>query len=162
MAADGVSEFWCQLGGGFSNDALGIRRKRHTMRTCAVCAHLGDHARGRRAAGRGHGFGGRRHWQCAVSRGNLAHERRGSDWYTTAAERAHDRAVSQMVVQLVAIGEESGSLDDMLGRVGDFYEAEVDNLMDGLSSLLEPLIMAVLGVMVGGLVIAMYLPIIEL
>jgi type IV pilus assembly protein PilC len=67
-----------------------------------------------------------------------------------------------MVVQMVAIGEESGSLDDMLGKVADFFEAEVDNLVDGLSSLLEPLIMAVLGVVVGGLVIAMYLPIFKL
>lgn len=67
-----------------------------------------------------------------------------------------------MVVQMVAIGEESGSLDEMLGKVADFYEEEVDNLVDGLSSLLEPLIMAVLGVMVGGLVIAMYLPIFKL
>ncbi len=67
-----------------------------------------------------------------------------------------------MVVQMVAIGEESGSLDDMLGKVADFYEQEVDNLVDGLSSLLEPLIMAVLGVMVGGLVVAMYLPIFKL
>ena len=67
-----------------------------------------------------------------------------------------------MVVQMVAIGEESGSLDEMLGKVADFYEEEVDNLVDGLSSLLEPLIMAVLGVMVGGLVIAMYLPIFNL
>ncbi len=67
-----------------------------------------------------------------------------------------------MVIQMVAIGEESGSLDDMLSKVADFYEAEVDNLVDGLSSLLEPLIMAVLGVVVGGLVIAMYLPIFKL
>ncbi len=67
-----------------------------------------------------------------------------------------------MVVQMVAIGEESGSLDDMLGKVADFYEQEVDNLVDGLSSLLEPLIMAILGVVVGGLVIAMYLPIFKL
>ncbi|MGH8501846.1 MAG: type II secretion system F family protein [Gammaproteobacteria bacterium] len=67
-----------------------------------------------------------------------------------------------MVVQMVAIGEESGSLDDMLGKVADFFEAEVDNLVDGLSSLLEPLIMAVLGVVVGGLVVAMYLPIFKL
>jgi type IV pilus assembly protein PilC len=67
-----------------------------------------------------------------------------------------------MVVQMVAIGEESGSLDEMLGKVADFFEAEVDNLVDGLSSLLEPLIMAVLGVMVGGLVVAMYLPIFKL
>ena len=67
-----------------------------------------------------------------------------------------------MMVQMVAIGEESGSLDEMLSKVADFYEAEVDNLVDGLSSLLEPLIMAVLGVLVGGLVIAMYLPIFKM
>ena len=67
-----------------------------------------------------------------------------------------------MVVQMVAIGEESGALDEMLGKVADFYEDEVDNAVDSLSSLLEPLIMAVLGVLVGGLVIAMYLPIFKL
>ena len=67
-----------------------------------------------------------------------------------------------MMVQMVAIGEESGSLDEMLGKVADFYEEEVENLVDGLSSLLEPLIMAVLGVLVGGLVIAMYLPIFKM
>ncbi len=67
-----------------------------------------------------------------------------------------------MMVQMVAIGEESGSLDEMLGKVADFYEDEVDNLVEGLSSLLEPLIMAVLGVLVGGLVIAMYLPIFKM
>lgn len=67
-----------------------------------------------------------------------------------------------MVVQMVAIGEESGSLDSMLGKVADFYEQEVDNAVDALSSLLEPLIMAFLGVVVGGLVIAMYLPIFKL
>lgn len=67
-----------------------------------------------------------------------------------------------MVVQMVAIGEESGSLDEMLSKVADFYEEEVDNLVDGLSSLLEPMIMAILGVLVGGLVIAMYLPIFKL
>lgn len=67
-----------------------------------------------------------------------------------------------MVVQMVAIGEESGSLEQMLGKVADFYEQEVDNMVDGLSSLLEPLIMAFLGIVVGGLVIAMYLPIFKL
>ncbi len=67
-----------------------------------------------------------------------------------------------MVVQMVAIGEEAGSLDSMLGKVADFYEAEVDNAVDSLSSLLEPLIMAILGILVGGLVIAMYLPIFKL
>lgn len=67
-----------------------------------------------------------------------------------------------MMVQMVAIGEEAGSLDTMLSKVADFYEEEVDNAVDSLSSLLEPLIMAVLGILVGGLVIAMYLPIFKL
>ncbi len=67
-----------------------------------------------------------------------------------------------MVVQMIAIGEESGSLDAMLAKVADFYEQEVDDAVDALSSLLEPLIMAFLGVVVGGLVIAMYLPIFKL
>ncbi|MBO7926539.1 type II secretion system F family protein [Pseudoalteromonas sp. K222D] len=67
-----------------------------------------------------------------------------------------------MVIQMVAIGEESGSLDGMLEKVANIYEQEVDDAVDGLSSLLEPLIMAVLGVLVGGLIIAMYLPIFQL
>ncbi|GAB3680162.1 type II secretion system F family protein [Salinisphaera aquimarina] len=67
-----------------------------------------------------------------------------------------------MALQMVAIGEESGSLDAMCSRVADFYEAEVDNQVDSLSSLLEPMIMAIIGVLVGGLVIAMYLPIFKL
>ena len=67
-----------------------------------------------------------------------------------------------MVVQMVAIGEESGELDKMLGKVADFYEEEVDNAVASLSSLLEPIIMAFLGVVVGGLVVAMYLPIFKM
>ena len=67
-----------------------------------------------------------------------------------------------MVNQMIAVGEESGSLDDMSAKVATFYEAEVDNAVDAMSSLLEPLIMAILGVVVGGLVIAMYLPIFKL
>ena len=67
-----------------------------------------------------------------------------------------------MVIQMVAVGEESGSLDDMSGKVATFYETDVDNAVDSMSSLLEPLIMAILGVLVGGLVIAMYLPIFKL
>ena len=67
-----------------------------------------------------------------------------------------------MVIQMIAVGEESGSLDEMSAKVADFYEADVDAAVDGLSSLLEPLIMAILGVLVGGLVIAMYLPIFKL
>ncbi len=67
-----------------------------------------------------------------------------------------------MVIQMIAVGEESGSLDAMSGKVADFYEADVDDAVDNLSSLLEPLIMAILGVLVGGLVVAMYLPIFKL
>ena len=67
-----------------------------------------------------------------------------------------------MVIQMVAIGEESGSVDDMLSKVANVYEAEVDNAVDNLTALLEPLIMAVLGVVIGGLIIAMYLPIFEI
>jgi type IV pilus assembly protein PilC len=67
-----------------------------------------------------------------------------------------------MVVQMIAVGEESGSLDTMSGKVAEFYEAEVDNAVDSMSSLLEPMIMAILGVLVGGMVIAMYLPIFKL
>lgn len=67
-----------------------------------------------------------------------------------------------MVVQMIAVGEESGSLDAMSAKVASFYEEDVDNAVDSMSSLLEPLIMAILGVLVGGLVIAMYLPIFKL
>ncbi len=67
-----------------------------------------------------------------------------------------------MITQMVGIGEESGALDGMLDKCAVFYEAEVDNAVDGLTSLMEPMIMAVLGVLVGGLMIAMYLPIFQL
>ncbi|MFL9814633.1 type II secretion system F family protein [Stutzerimonas sp. VN223-3] len=67
-----------------------------------------------------------------------------------------------MAIQMTAIGEESGSLDEMLAKVATFYEDEVDNMVDGLTALMEPMIMAVLGVLVGGLIIAMYLPIFQL
>ena len=67
-----------------------------------------------------------------------------------------------MVNQMIAVGEESGSLDDMSSKVADFYEEDVDNAVDNLSSLLEPMIMAILGVLVGGLVVAMYLPIFKM
>ncbi|MGC1951429.1 MAG: type II secretion system F family protein [Gammaproteobacteria bacterium] len=69
---------------------------------------------------------------------------------------------ANMVVQMVAIGEESGSVDSMLAKVADFYEREVDDAVDAMSSLMEPLIMAVLGTLIGGLVIAMYLPIFKM
>lgn len=71
-------------------------------------------------------------------------------------------AFPTMAIQMTAIGEESGSLDEMLGKVAGFYEDEVDNMVDSLTSLMEPMIMVVLGVLVGGLIIAMYLPIFQL
>ena len=64
-----------------------------------------------------------------------------------------------MLLQMTSIGEESGSLDEMLGKVADQYEAQVDNAVDSLSSLMEPIIMSILGVLVGGLMVAMYMPI---
>jgi type IV pilus assembly protein PilC len=67
-----------------------------------------------------------------------------------------------MVIQMVAIGEESGTVDDMLAKIADIYERQVDDMVDGLTSLLEPLIMAVLGVVIGGLIVAMYLPIFQM
>ena len=67
-----------------------------------------------------------------------------------------------MLIQMAAIGEESGALDEMLSKAADFYEEAVDNMVDNLTTLLEPMIMAVLGILVGGLMIAMYLPIFQL
>ncbi len=75
---------------------------------------------------------------------------------------ANTQLFPNMVIQMIAVGEESGALDEMSGKVATFYEADVDNAVDSMSSLLEPLIMAILGVLVGGLVIAMYLPIFKL
>ena len=77
------------------------------------------------------------------------------------AMRASNRFPS-MAIQMVAIGEESGALDSMLDKVATHYENEVDNAVDGLTSMMEPLIMVVLGVLVGGLVVAMYLPIFQM
>jgi type IV pilus assembly protein PilC len=67
-----------------------------------------------------------------------------------------------MVIQMVAIGEESGAMDSMLLKVADFFDEEVDNLVDNLSSLMEPIIMCILGILVGGLIVAMYLPIFKM
>jgi type IV pilus assembly protein PilC len=67
-----------------------------------------------------------------------------------------------MVLQMCAIGEESGALDSMLGKVADFFEQEVDEAVESLSSLMEPMIMVVLGGLIGGIVVAMYLPIFKM
>jgi len=79
---------------------------------------------------------------------------------TSAME--HTKLFPNMVVQMVAIGEESGALDHMLGKVADFFEGEVDDAVAAMSSLMEPIIMVVLGVLIGGMVIAMYLPIFKI
>ncbi|HEX6692072.1 MAG TPA: type II secretion system F family protein, partial [Burkholderiales bacterium] len=67
-----------------------------------------------------------------------------------------------MVIQMVSIGEETGALDSMLSKIADFYEQEVDDAVEALSSLMEPMIMVVLGTLIGGMVIAMYLPIFKM
>ena len=79
---------------------------------------------------------------------------------TTAMTNAN--LFPSMVLQMTAIGEESGSLDHMLGKAADFYEAEVDEAVAGLSSLMEPIIIVILGTIIGGIVVAMYLPIFKL
>ena len=71
-------------------------------------------------------------------------------------------AFPSMVIQMVSIGEESGALDSMLSKVADFFEAEVDDAVEALQSLMEPMIMVVLGTLIGGMVVAMYLPIFKL
>jgi type IV pilus assembly protein PilC len=68
----------------------------------------------------------------------------------------------KMVVQMTKIGEESGRIEDMLNKVADHYEEQVDDLVDSLAKQMEPLIMSVLGVLVGGLIVAMYLPIFKM
>ncbi|MFT6981182.1 MAG: type IV pilus assembly protein PilC, partial [Marinobacter psychrophilus] len=78
-----------------------------------------------------------------------------------ASMRAQD-VFPVMAVQLTAIGEESGNLDEMLEKVAEHYEAVVDDMVDNLTALMEPMIMSVLGVLVGGLIIAMYLPIFQM
>lgn len=78
------------------------------------------------------------------------------------AAMTETQVFSSMVLQMVAIGEEAGSLDAMLSKVADFFEAEVDNAVEALSSLMEPMIMVVLGTLIGGMVVAMYLPIFKM
>jgi type IV pilus assembly protein PilC len=84
----------------------------------------------------------------------------GGTSLTAAMQEAN--VFPSMVIQMVSIGEESGALDAMLGKVADFFEAEVDDSVDALTSLMEPMIMVVLGVLIGGMVIAMYLPIFKI
>jgi len=81
---------------------------------------------------------------------------------TLAAPLEKSGVFPVMVTQMIGIGEETGSLEDMLAKIADFYEEEVDTAVDNMTSLLEPFIMAFLGIVIGGLVIAMYLPIFQM
>ncbi len=129
----------------------------------ALRAHAVHHVRRRRAAGRSARVRRRRHAATSCSKTRCMKMR---DEVATGQrlQRAMENTglFPNMVIQMIAVGEEAGALDDMSGKVATFYEAEVDNAVDSMSSLLEPLIMAILGVLVGGLVIAMYLPIFKL
>jgi len=89
-------------------------------------------------------------------------QRKVSTGTSLTASMQEANVFSKMVIQMVSIGEESGALDSMLGKVADFFEAEVDDAVEALSSLMEPMIMVILGVLIGGMVIAMYLPIFKI
>ena len=89
-------------------------------------------------------------------------QRKVSTGTSLTASMQEANVFPNMVVQMVSIGEESGALDSMLGKVADFFEAEVDDAVEALSSLMEPMIMVILGVLIGGMVIAMYLPIFKI
>ena len=97
--------------------------------------------------------------QTAQSLSELALQR-GARFITTAMTGTG--VFTPMVLQMTAIGEESGSLDHMLGKAAEFYEDEVDEMVKGLSSLMEPFIIVFLGTIIGGIVIAMYLPIFKI
>jgi type IV pilus assembly protein PilC len=106
---------------------------------------------------------------CAGATGNVVYRKatlRVRDDVTTGLQLNFALRSTQlfptMVLQMVSIGEESGALDGMLDKCANYYEAEVDNAVDGLTALMEPIIMSVLGVLVGGLMIAMYLPIFQI
>jgi type IV pilus assembly protein PilC len=90
----------------------------------------------------------------------IQHEVSTGTALTTAMTNAN--LFPSMVLQMCAIGEESGSIDHMLGKAADFYEAEVDDMVAGISSLMEPIIIVILGTVIGGIVVAMYLPIFKL
>ena len=77
---------------------------------------------------------------------------------TIAKPLSESKVFPSMLVQMIAVGEETGALDTMLNKIADFYDEEVSTAVDGLTSLIEPLMMATLGVIVGGMVIALYLP----
>jgi type IV pilus assembly protein PilC len=85
-----------------------------------------------------------------------------SEGHDMAGPLADSRVFPSMVVQMIGVGEQTGAMDQMLQKIADFYEEEVDAAVTAMTSLIEPIMMAFLGVVVGGLIIAMYLPIFNL
>ena len=129
----------------------------------ALVPHALDHVRRRRAAGGVARLGGGRGGQLRLLRGHQAASRREVSTGTGLTVAMQNTNVfPNMVLQMCAIGEESGALDAMLSKVADFFEQEVDDAVDALSSLMEPMIMVVLGGLIGGIVVAMYLPIFKM
>jgi type IV pilus assembly protein PilC len=97
-----------------------------------------------------------------VQKGILRAKEKISEGHDMAGPLAESRVFPTMVVQMIGVGEQTGAMDQMLSKIADFYEEEVDTAVAGLTSLIEPVMMAFLGVVVGGLIIAMYLPIFKL
>jgi type IV pilus assembly protein PilC len=139
-----------------------LRRPDQEVLDCALDANLVHDVRRRRAAGRCAGFGRRRLGQLCLCPGDLQIQGEVSTGSSLTVAMENSGVFPPMVTQMVAIGEESGQLDSMLGKTADFFEAEVDEAVEALSSLMEPIIMVFLGGLIGGLVVAMYLPIFKL
>jgi len=97
-----------------------------------------------------------------VQAGILRAKEKISEGHDMAGPLAESKVFPTMVVQMIGVGEQTGAMDQMLQKIADFYEEEVDTAVAGLTSLIEPVMMAFLGVVVGGLIVAMYLPIFSL
>ena len=145
-------------------EAAGHRRDRREGDDRALDAHAADDVRGRRSAGQNRSTpsAAPRATRCYAARDQAHPDRRQHRHQPHQRDVQHRDLFPTMVLQMTQIGEESGSLDGMLGKVADFYEREVDDAVAALSSLLEPVIIVFLGVVIGGLVVAMYLPIFKL
>jgi type IV pilus assembly protein PilC len=151
----------CSWTGSDAQDAH-FRRAGREIRDRPLDTHAVDHVRGRRAAGRSARLGGRRLGQFGVFRATDKIQQEVSTGTSLTAAMTNANLFPTMVLQMCAIGEESGSIDHMLGKAADFYEAEVDDMVAGLSSLMEPIIIVFLGTVIGGIVVSMYLPIFKL
>jgi type IV pilus assembly protein PilC len=145
-------------------DAEGCQSSARWLKSlhCALDAHAVHHVCRRRAAGRSAGLGGRRAGNSVYSMATERIQQEVSTGTSLTAAMTNANLFPTMVLQMCAIGEESGSIDHMLGKAADFYEAEVDDMVAGLSSLMEPIIIVFLGTLIGGIVVSMYLPIFKL